>query len=216
MSPGDPCERCKKPRAICVCDRIAEIPTAMRVLILQHPQEDDVTLGTAPLIAASLPRAQVKVGLSWASLSHAAGEELDHARWAVVYPTKIAGDVPPAARARPFLLLDKKGHLRPPGAPPIEGVVALDGTWSQAKTLWWRNPWLLKLARIVLQPSEPSIYGRLRKEPRREHISTLEAIADALIGLGEPESTREQLRRTMRTMVQRARDASKRGEKPAP
>lgn len=211
----DRCERCRKPRAICVCDRLTEIPTRTRVLVLQHPQEDDVLLGTAPLLAASLPRATVKIGLSWSSLSHAAGEELDHARWAVIYPTKLAADVPVAARTRPFLLLDKKGHLRPSSAPAIEGLVVLDGTWSQAKTLWWRNPWLLKLARVVLTPSEPSIYGRLRKEPRREHVSTLEAVADALVGLGEPEEAREQLRRAMRTMVQRARDAQRPAEKSA-
>ena len=34
----------------------------------------------------------------------------------------------------------------------LDGVVLLDGSWSEAKTLWWRNPWLLKLRRLVLDP----------------------------------------------------------------
>ena len=51
----------------------------------------------------------------------------------------------------------------------------LDGTWSQAKTLWWRNPWLLKLQRLVLNPPDPARFGRLRREPRPEALSTLEA-----------------------------------------
>jgi DTW domain-containing protein YfiP len=59
----------------------------------------------------------------------------------------------------------------------------------------------------VLRPREPGIYGRLRQEPRREHVSTLEAVADALVGNGEPGAVRDDLRRIMRTMVQRARDA---------
>ncbi len=59
----------------------------------------------------------------------------------------------------------------------LEGIVLLDGTWSQAKTLWWRNPWLLKLQRIVLNPPSPARLGRLRREPRREALSTLEAAA---------------------------------------
>ena len=65
---------------------------------------------------------------------------------------------------------------------------------------------------MVLRPREPSIYGRARKEPRREHVSTLEAVADVLVALGEPEETRAQLRRVMRTMVQRARDAQAKDE----
>src|SRR5204862_7870678 len=27
----------------------------------------------------------------------------------------------------------------------LDGIVLLDGSWKEAKTLWWRNPWLLKL-----------------------------------------------------------------------
>jgi DTW domain-containing protein YfiP len=56
-------------------------------------------------------------------------------------------------------------------------VILLDGTWSQAKALWWRNPWLLKTRRIALAPQAPSRYGRLRREARREAVSTLEATA---------------------------------------
>ncbi len=56
----------------------------------------------------------------------------------------------------------------------------LDGTWSQAKTLWWRNPWLLKLHRVVLDPPRPALLGRLRREPRRDALSTIEAAALAL------------------------------------
>src|SRR5204862_7087038 len=59
----------------------------------------------------------------------------------------------------------------------LDGIVLLDGTWSQAKTLWWRNPWLLKLHRLVLNPPRPARLGRLRREPRREALSTLEAAA---------------------------------------
>ena len=59
----------------------------------------------------------------------------------------------------------------------LDGVVVLDGTWKEAKTLWWRNPWLLKLRRLVLNPQRKSRYGRIRREPRREALSTLEAVA---------------------------------------
>jgi DTW domain-containing protein YfiP len=67
----------------------------------------------------------------------------------------------------------------------IEGVIVLDGSWSQAKTLWWRNPWVLKCRRLALNPKQPSRYGKLRREPRREGLSTLEAAALALARLGQ-------------------------------
>ncbi len=38
----------------------------------------------------------------------------------------------------------------------------------------------LKLNRMNLTPKEPSIYGRLRAEPKREYVSTLESVAAAL------------------------------------
>jgi hypothetical protein len=70
----------------------------------------------------------------------------------------------------------------------LDGVVLLDGSWSEAKTLWWRNPWLLKLRRIVLNPQQRSRFRRVRREPRREALSTLEAAALLLKHLdGEPE-----------------------------
>ena len=51
----------------------------------------------------------------------------------------------------------------------IEGIVLLDGTWSQAKALWWRNAWMLKCQRVILGPKRPSRYGQAppRAAPRR-------------------------------------------------
>ena len=63
----------------------------------------------------------------------------------------------------------------------IEGIVLLDGTWSQAKALWWRNAWMLKCQRVILGPKQPSRYGQLRKEPRSDGLSTIEA-AGMLLG----------------------------------
>jgi ribosome biogenesis protein Tsr3 len=59
----------------------------------------------------------------------------------------------------------------------LEGIILLDGSWAQAKALWWRNPWLLKLRRLILVPPRPSLYGALRREPREDSVSTLEAAA---------------------------------------
>ena len=83
----------------------------------------------------------------------------------------------------------------------------LDGTWSKAKTLWWRNPWLNKQNRMSLKPARPSIYGRLRAEPRTDYVSTLESVAAALTLCGEDKEIEVGLLRVFRTLVQRVRDA---------
>ena len=92
-------------------------------------------------------------------------------------------------------------------ASALQGIVVLDGTWSKAKTLWWRNPWLMKLHRMTLKPEKPSIYGRLRAEPRKDFVSTLESVAAALTLCGENPAIAADLERVFRTLVQRVRDA---------
>jgi hypothetical protein len=206
--PDEACPRCARPEQVCVCDRIAPVETALRVVILQHPQEQDAILGTARLVTLTLPRAEIRVGLSWGSLARALGVEHAAAeRWAVLTTAKLPAAVPDAVRTRPVLLLDRHGRLLDTRRHGLAGLFVLDGSWSQAKTLWWRNPWLTKLPRIVLNPAEPSMYGRLRREPRREWVSTLEAVAEALPALGEPAEARASLRRLLRTLLQRVRDA---------
>jgi DTW domain-containing protein YfiP len=191
-----------------VCDRIVSYPTERRVLILQHPQEQDALLGSAQILTASLPKAKLVVGLSWRNLAAVLDEEgVDARRWAVLFPDNKSADDQVTAR---------RGNLVEPAA--LEGIVVLDGTWSKAKTLWWRNPWLTKLNRMTLKPARPSIYGKLRAEPRREFISTLESVAAALTLCGEAPEIEVGLSRVFRTMVQRVRDADivPKGGRPAP
>jgi DTW domain-containing protein YfiP len=180
-----------------VCDRIVSHPTDRRILLLQHPQEQDALLGSAQILVASLPKAKLVIGLSWRNLAHALGEEeVDVRRWAVLFPDRES----PGNQ-----VVTRDGKIVDPAA--LQGIVALDGTWSKAKTLWWRNPWLSKLNRLTLKPTKPSIYGRLRAEPRREYVSTLESVAAALTLCGEPPEVEVDLARVFRTLVQRVRDA---------
>jgi DTW domain-containing protein YfiP len=83
--------------------------------------------------------------------------------------------------ARPeIVVLGRRGESAAAGLAGINGIVLLDGSWKEAKTLWWRNPWLAKLRRLVLNPRAAARYGRVRREPRHEALSTLEAAALAL------------------------------------
>lgn len=171
------CAHCLKPAPLCICDSIVPIESRISLLILQHPQEQDRALGTARLAAMHFKEAVVKVGLSWPSLAKALGRPvIDASRWAVLYlgSAKVA-DLDTSSE---IVALTRKGEVAENQRAllnAIEGVVLLDGTWSQAKALWWRNPWMLKCQRVILGPRRPSRYGKLRKEPRRDGLSTIEA-----------------------------------------
>ena len=148
------------------------------VLILQHPREKKEALATAALTRAMLSRAELVVGLSWPNLAQALGRKVDGRRWAVLY----LGSARPTRLGLPqeVIALDRRGEPeadQQTALRGIDGVVLLDGSWKEAKTLWWRNPWLLKLRRLVLNPQQRSRYGRMRREPRHEALSTLEAAA---------------------------------------
>jgi hypothetical protein len=170
-------------------DEAEPIDNRLCVLVLQHPQEKREVLATAAPTCAALRRAALVVGLSWPNLARALGRPADAGQWAVLY----LGSARPAAFGleREILVLDRAGR---PAADQesvlrgLEGVVLLDGSWSEVKTLWWRNPWLLRLRRLVLNPRHRSRFGRVRREPRREALSTLEAAALLLKHLdGGPE-----------------------------
>ena len=179
------CPHCGKPMPLCICDSVAPIKSRIQLLILQHPQEQDRALGTARLTARHFENAVLRIGLSWPSLAKALGRPVaDPSRWAVLYlgSAKVE-DLDTDAE---IVAINRKGELEPHQRAilsDIEGIVLLDGTWSQAKALWWRNAWMLKCQRVILGPKRPSLYGKLRREPRRDGLSTIEAAAILLAGL---------------------------------
>jgi hypothetical protein len=180
------CPYCLKPKPLCVCETVTPVESRISLLILQHPQEQDRALGTARLAALHFANAVVKIGLSWPSLAKALGRPVaDPSRWAVLY---LGSAKASALGTAEIVALTRKGEAADNQRTilsRIEGVVLLDGTWSQAKALWWRNPWMLKCQRVILGPRQASRYGALRREPRRDGLSTIEA-AGMLISALEP------------------------------
>ena len=196
------CPRCGKPLPLCICDSVTPIRNRIELLILQHPQEQDRALGTARLTAQHFEKVTHKIGLSWPSLSKALGRTIDPQDWAVLYlgSAKLAD----LATERDLVAIDRKGEIEEHQRQilkDIEGVVLLDGTWSQAKALWWRNAWMLKCRRIILGPKQPSRYGKLRKEPRSDGLSTIEAAGMVLSRLEGRAEIETELNATFQRML---------------
>lgn len=144
------------------------IENNLSVVILEHPQEKFKLLNSSVLATEILRNCIVKPGLSWRNLKAATGSDLNPSEWAILYLKGTASESAITLRNRSKeVVKDFKG---------IKGIIALNGTWQQAKTLWWRNPWFLKLNTIELNPDHVS----MRNQVRKEGLSTIEAVGFAL------------------------------------
>ncbi len=128
-----------------------------------------MAIGTARMATLCLPNSELLVGLHWDDDRRLAAALADPARTPVLlYPGPDARDI-----------------LTDPPRGPVT-LIAVDGTWSQAKMLVRDNPILHALPRYAFVAPELSHY-RIRKEPSDEFCSTIEALMHALGALeGEP------------------------------
>jgi DTW domain-containing protein YfiP len=155
---------------VCYCRYLTPIETATRVVLLQHPREHEVPIGTAYMASLCLPNSSLHVGVDWS--------ESAALRQALSDPTRP-----------PVLLYPGEGAIdvaqRPPAGPVT--LVVVDGTWWQTRKVVRRNPPLAALPRYAFTPPRPSQY-RIRSEPDADCVSTIEALIYTLGALeGNPE-----------------------------
>jgi DTW domain-containing protein len=146
----------------CYCAHVTQLATDTRVLVLQHPRERIKAVGTARIAALCLPSAEVFVGVDFSGQARLEALLCDEAHPALLlYPGPGARDL-----------------AREPPRGPVT-LVVVDGTWHQARTLLRDNPRLSALPRYHLSAPAPSEY-RIRRAPRADYVSTVEALAHAL------------------------------------
>jgi DTW domain-containing protein YfiP len=155
------CPRCWRPVSVCFCAHIVPLQTRTRVIILQHPKERDVGVGTVRIARLCLPNAVVRVGIDFSEdpvVQAALASGLSH----VIYPGPNAQDVETVT----------------PGEPRT--LILVDGTWGQAQRLLKANPSLLQLPQLRFTPAEMSAYNPIRREPAAHCTATIEALAHVL------------------------------------
>jgi DTW domain-containing protein YfiP len=198
------CPQCGRAKPYCVCEFVTPLSTKTEVLVLQHPQEPGVDIGTVSIIQTLLPHAVIRTGLSWPNLRKALGREVEPQTWGVLYVGSVRTEQLP--KDRTVFVVDKKGtqiadqHV---AIQQLKGIVLLDGTWSQAKTLWWRNAWLLKLKRLVIRSGRRSLYDRIRKEPRQGCLSSIETLGEVLSVIEQRDDIIPAVERPLRELVER-------------
>ncbi|MBX3204955.1 MAG: DTW domain-containing protein [Labilithrix sp.] len=165
------CARCRRPVGGCYCAHVKPIDTRTRLVLLQHPRERYVAIGTAHMASLCLTNSELHVGIDWSRSEPLARALSDRAR-------------------PPILLYPGEGSIDIVEAPPPGPVtlVVVDGTWAQTKKVVRTNPLLAALPRYAFVPPQPSEY-RIRKEPDDASVATIEALVHALTAL-EGDQTR--------------------------
>jgi len=164
----DTCYRCFRPLGSCLCDVIPAIDNRTPVLILQHARERTHPFNTARLVALGLRQSELLV---------------DHAGClrknpGLLGPLEGCALLYPHQRARDVSSL--------PASERPRKLIVIDGTWTQARTLYRDLPALHALPHLTLPSGLQSAF-ELRKQPAAYCLSTLEATVFALRAL-EPET----------------------------
>ncbi|RYF57795.1 MAG: DTW domain-containing protein [Comamonadaceae bacterium] len=203
------CAGCGLLSAQCVCAHIAPIDNVTPVRVLQHPNEARHALNTARWVVAGLRQAQLiskpcftiedwcvpghEPVLLYPADAHAdatadaldvrADADADANAVDVRGDAGAAVDVAAAVvdEPLPHHRSDSDAHRVPCS------LVVIDGTWKQAAAILRMHPELLALRRIALPAHLGSAY-RLRKSPRPDGLSTVEAVVAALDVLDAPTS----------------------------
>ncbi len=169
------CLRCLRPRRVCFCERLPELPSQTRVVFLQHLRERRMPIGTARMAHLSLPNSELRAGIDFETdervqaLCHEEGTFL-------LFPGPSAKDV----------------RDLEPGE--LKTLVVVDGTWPLARKLIRVNPSLQALPRVMFHPERPGNY-RIRKEPAEHCLATIEAVSEVL---GHLEGDAERFRALLR------------------
>jgi len=162
MSKRPICPRCERPLKTCLCDDLIELSCDYQLVILQDPKEAKHALSSAPILARSIEAAKLVIG-----------EQFD--------PIEILGE---NWQLESLLVFPSEDSLPPEEAIQlnIKNLILLDGTWRKVSRLLHLNPWLTEIPSIAIKPSHGSEYT-IRKSPREDGLSTIEAAVQVLNGL---------------------------------
>lgn len=158
------CLNCYQRWEICICTILPTVTTRAEFLILRHITEARRPSNTGRLVALALPNSRIVPcgGGDRIGLSPLVDEWLQTPGTWLLWPDGSGT----ASDSSALTLPDR--------------VVVLDATWHQARRLFHRTPALRAIPRLIL-PAPAQGRSRLRRQHRSDGMSTLEAVAAAVI-----------------------------------
>lgn len=158
------CERCLFTPSTCICGAIKRLTNKVSVVILQHPSEEKIAKNTAKLLNLSLTDCKIIKGEN--NTDFAMLNSLPVKSTVLLYPNEHATNLDDT---NPKPALSKITHL-----------IVIDGTWKKAYKILQLTPLLTKFKTVSFKQLPQNRYA-IRKAPRADSLSTLEAVAHSLL-----------------------------------
>ena len=160
MSKREQCMTCSKAVPACICQQITSIDSAIELIILQHPTEVKNAIGTARILALSLPYCQIFVGENFTEHNELNTILQDKSRPCyLLYPSDNSI---PASELSTHALAT---HAR---------FIIIDGTWRKAYKILQSSANVLALPAVRCDAAGESNYT-IRKTSIAGGLSTVEA-----------------------------------------
>lgn len=166
------CQRCLLPQRNCLCATLQPQQARSRFCLVMFDTEPMKPSNTGRLIADILPDTQA-FGWSRTEPDPALLAAVDNAdvQPLVVFPESYAD------AGRPVI-----NHPPMSGKPPL--FIMLDGTWTEARKMFRKSPWLDRLPVMSLTLNRPSNY-QLREVHAEGQHCTAEVAAELLLQAGD-------------------------------
>lgn len=167
------CRSCRQPGFACYCPELRPFHSDIHFAILIHPIESRRRIATGRMSHLTLQNSSLIEGQDYrqnAKVNALLEDPANDCR--ILYPGPRATDLGamPAEERRQTLTPAPNRRLV---------IFVIDGTWATARKMMRQSENLAPLPRLAFTPARPSNF-RVRKQPRPECFSTLEAIHQLL------------------------------------
>ncbi|WP_076923903.1 tRNA-uridine aminocarboxypropyltransferase [Pseudoalteromonas sp. EB27] len=157
------CNHCNFALNTCICSATTNINNKVTVIILQHPSEEKIAKNTAKLLNLCLTDCQIIKGENNDDFSIL--KTLPISSTVLLYPSENA--------------INLDDSVEQPSIKKITHLIVVDGTWKKAYKILQLTPLLNQFKTVSFKKLPKNRYA-IRKAPRVDSLSTLEAVAHSL------------------------------------
>lgn len=165
------CDKCLRSPLTCYCAKIQRFDPKITFAILIHGREAQKRIATGRLAHLSLENSYLIQGANYSANARVNALVADPANHCVVlYPGEGSVDMSALPAAERAALFPREKNLV---------IFVIDGTWATAQKTMKESGNLRGLPRVCFNPHRPSNF-RVRKQPRENYLSTVEAIHETI------------------------------------
>jgi len=179
------CETCHQPDFGCYCSQVQRFDAKINFVILIHPVEAKRRIATGRMSHLILKDSHLIKGQNYTndrSVNDLINDPEYHS--VILYPGNNSKNLSLTFEKEKAELFPKNKKLR---------IFVIDGTWATAKKMLRQSENLKSLPRICFNPEKPSTF-RVRKQPKPNCYSTIEAIHHTIELIGETQGFNTQNR----------------------